>query len=1010
MSETLPETGGMPEQRGDFMLLPPLMPTFGVPSLIQQLPREFLVTRRRVAVSTEPVGHTIDASLTGRVPGRARRRMRFAADDLEHFIPPMDDEWVDEELSAPTAPARTSSPRSRAAARPRSSQRPPLPSRRDVHRSVSSPPPARRPASTSETSESARESAPETIPGELMAPQMPPSTFPGVGDSSSVVRRRGGGVLSAPSSEHTGTSPTPEESAPHESGPQEPGLRASSEFAPPMTPASMPIPALEATPTPGTGATPGVTDADSALVHAPASSRVQDRTDAPPLQRRRSRGRINTPIVPDEDDSDLPPAVKKMLEEIDDLQAGAPVPTLQGEPASLPSNDGTSLPNSLPSNVESPSTSRTSVHAQAPDSVGAREMDLVHRVDATHDAPASTTASPAPASSPEAVSSPRTPASPVPSQDVTPPVTPSPRDSSVPGAPSALTTAPVSDVSPSISAARESSRPMPTTPNVEDPSSRSFDPPPPSSRTGSAVPAQPRASVPRPTATTSRAAAEFTDVAQLADLLNDSDGSTQAPTALQASPRASTSRATVTPSRDPVEGPEVEELAHLVESASTPSGRESAPGLPVQSPPESSSSIPAREGGLVEQQAAPVPAGVTSAVSKGSFDDGPASMPSARSAPASDIETRVHGIVADADGGGTGVGASSSPTPSVPVSNSWVDAPATSLRATTVGTRGTATIPSARGGEAKSAEIRPVLAGRTGIQRRARSRPAPAGSARDTVPSGLAGFTGTPTPRVAGPRRVEVPEQVKQALRSSVGEPPTHVTVHEGDHAADMTGAVNAEAFTRDGQIYLAGDAPLTSTRGQELLAHELTHVMQQGGRNGSMPGEHTREGQDLEGKALAVEQVMASGARETIAPKALARPARDVEHPELHHRHDGGVREAPSRSSWASPPVPQSRPQEVVISQPMGMSPDVQRRERDLRSSALSRGLGAVGSALEQGLVSSVEQEVLGPPAATKDKDSRYKRLERQAADLYPYIRARLRAELVRDRERRGRIARDWS
>jgi hypothetical protein len=93
-----------------------------------------------------------------------------------------------------------------------------------------------------------------------------------------------------------------------------------------------------------------------------------------------------------------------------------------------------------------------------------------------------------------------------------------------------------------------------------------------------------------------------------------------------------------------------------------------------------------------------------------------------------------------------------------------------------------------------------------------------------------------------------------------------------------------------------------------------------------------------------------------------------------------------------------------------MGMSPDIQRRERDLRSSALSRGLGAVGSALGQGLVSSIEQDFLGPPAATKDKDSRYKRLERQAADLYPYIRARLRAELVRDRERRGRITRDWS
>lgn len=99
-----------------------------------------------------------------------------------------------------------------------------------------------------------------------------------------------------------------------------------------------------------------------------------------------------------------------------------------------------------------------------------------------------------------------------------------------------------------------------------------------------------------------------------------------------------------------------------------------------------------------------------------------------------------------------------------------------------------------------------------------------------------------------------------------------------------------------------------------------------------------------------------------------------------------------------------------MVFPQALDVSPDIQRRERDMRSSALSRGLGAIGSTLEHGLMSNIEQETLGPPAATKDKDSRYKRLERQAADLYPYIRARLRAELVRDRERRGRIARDWN
>jgi len=258
---------------------------------------------------------------------------------------------------------------------------------------------------------------------------------------------------------------------------------------------------------------------------------------------------------------------------------------------------------------------------------------------------------------------------------------------------------------------------------------------------------------------------------------------------------------------------------------------------------------------------------------------------------------------------------------------------------------------------------------------------------------------------------VSVPEQVKQALRGSVGEPPSHVTVHEGAEAADLTGAVNAEAFTRDGQIYLAGDAPLDSPRGQELLAHELTHVMQQGGRNGSMPGENSREGRDLEERALAVERAMTSGSHSTVRPTALARPARDADAPELHHRVESGATSpAPTgQSSWSSAPPP-SHSHEVAIQQSMDASPDIQRRERNLESSALSRGFNAVRGAVEHSLVSQIEQEIIGPPSPNRDKDSRYKRLEKQAADLYPYIRARLRAELVRDRERRGRIARDWS
>lgn len=311
--------------------------------------------------------------------------------------------------------------------------------------------------------------------------------------------------------------------------------------------------------------------------------------------------------------------------------------------------------------------------------------------------------------------------------------------------------------------------------------------------------------------------------------------------------------------------------------------------------------------------------------------------------------------------------------------------------------------------------MRPVLAGRTGIQRRARST-APGGSSlSQTTPTGLAGIRGTAEPRTAGPRRVQVPERVKQALRSSGGEPPSHVTVHEGASAASMTDAVNAEAFTRDGQIYLAGDAPLSSERGQQLLAHELTHVMQQGSRSSSMPGEHTHEGKSLEEAALAVEKAMISGRHETVAPVVTPRPPRDSEEPELHHRPT-----APPASSWVgSPPPPSaagtSSSPSPAPSAPVQYSVDtsVQRRERDLSSSALNSGLSGLGRSamggMQNALLSQLEQEMSGPSGPKKDKDSRFKQLERQAAQLYPYIRARLRAELIRELERRGRISQEW-
>ncbi len=300
-----------------------------------------------------------------------------------------------------------------------------------------------------------------------------------------------------------------------------------------------------------------------------------------------------------------------------------------------------------------------------------------------------------------------------------------------------------------------------------------------------------------------------------------------------------------------------------------------------------------------------------------------------------------------------------------------------------------------------------VSAGNTGVQRRARDD---SGGMRTATPTGLrATMPNSRSPRGAQPesgssggsRSVAVPDQVRQAVRESAGTAPSEVVVHEGGRAEALTRSVNAEAFTRDGEIFLAADVPLDSTRGQQLLAHELTHVVQQKGGVERMPAEHTAEGQDLEAGARHAEGLMQS----------LHQAA-----PPLHHRS----------SSVNAPAIPQ-----------MVAGEGVQRSERDsapptgsptpiASAPALSRGgpqpvnflddnwrieLGQRPEGMAMSSMSDSELALSAePPPITKDeKSGRLRDLERQAHELYPLIRQRLRAELVRDKERRGRMSREW-
>jgi hypothetical protein len=82
------------------------------------------------------------------------------------------------------------------------------------------------------------------------------------------------------------------------------------------------------------------------------------------------------------------------------------------------------------------------------------------------------------------------------------------------------------------------------------------------------------------------------------------------------------------------------------------------------------------------------------------------------------------------------------------------------------------------------------------------------------------------------------------------------VRVHHDDHAAALSRAVSARAFTVGNDIFFgAGEYRPDSTSGRELLAHELAHVVQQQGAPNSGPLIVSQPGDTLEREAEAAAQ-----------------------------------------------------------------------------------------------------------------------------------------------------------
>ncbi|MEM7373507.1 MAG: DUF4157 domain-containing protein [Bacteroidota bacterium] len=85
-----------------------------------------------------------------------------------------------------------------------------------------------------------------------------------------------------------------------------------------------------------------------------------------------------------------------------------------------------------------------------------------------------------------------------------------------------------------------------------------------------------------------------------------------------------------------------------------------------------------------------------------------------------------------------------------------------------------------------------------------------------------------------------LPEGIRGQMESGFGADFGPVRIHTGQDAINMSKSLGAIAFAHGKDIYFnAGNFDVNSKKGRQLLAHELTHTIQQGAIQKELPDEH---------------------------------------------------------------------------------------------------------------------------------------------------------------------------
>ena len=74
-----------------------------------------------------------------------------------------------------------------------------------------------------------------------------------------------------------------------------------------------------------------------------------------------------------------------------------------------------------------------------------------------------------------------------------------------------------------------------------------------------------------------------------------------------------------------------------------------------------------------------------------------------------------------------------------------------------------------------------------------------------------------------------LPESIREQMEAGIGADFYNVKIHDDPESHKLSKEINAQAFTQGNDVFFnAGKYDPATKQGQHLLAHELTHVVQQ--------------------------------------------------------------------------------------------------------------------------------------------------------------------------------------